>query len=130
MIDIKFTIDRIENGIAYGYLTWNNKGLNSLALSGPHGNGDLPDGLYKFRKYDLNERSPNNHAYCDSLNKCWFQFLQPQFSTNRTELGVHPDGNTLGTLGCIGLLDSDTSPWHQAFSETTEGFLEVHTITI
>lgn len=29
--------------------------------------------------------------------------LEPQFSTRRSDLRIHPDGNNLGTLGCVGL---------------------------
>ncbi len=29
--------------------------------------------------------------------------LNPQFSTNRSLLRIHPDGNNEGTKGCIGL---------------------------
>ena len=29
--------------------------------------------------------------------------LNPQFSTFREDLRIHPDGNSEGTLGCIGL---------------------------
>lgn len=29
--------------------------------------------------------------------------LNPQFDTGRTELRIHPDGNSEGTKGCIGM---------------------------
>ena len=51
----------------------------------------------------------------------WFQVIDPQFSTDRTELGIHPDGNLSGTRGCIGLLESDTSAWYDAFKSVPTG---------
>lgn len=30
-------------------------------------------------------------------------YLDPQFSTRRSHLRIHPDGNKPGTLGCVGL---------------------------
>ena len=32
-----------------------------------------------------------------------FPIIQDGFTTNRTELLIHPDGNNLGTKGCIGI---------------------------
>ena len=37
-------------------------------------------------------------------NDVGFSFnLNPTFSTGRTDLRIHPDGNNEGTLGCIGM---------------------------
>ena len=33
----------------------------------------------------------------------WVAKLIPQFETDRTGLLIHPDGNTEGTQGCIGI---------------------------
>ena len=111
---IVFKIERKENGLAYGKLQWNEMGLESGAVSGPHGNADLPDGLYMAPRSGLIDKNGES-PFCDSLRNCWFQFLQPQFSTSRTELAIHPDGNVSGTAGCIGILDSNTKPWYEAF---------------
>lgn len=35
--------------------------------------------------------------------------LDPQFSTGRSLLRIHPDGNNEGTLGCIGLSGNGTT---------------------
>lgn len=128
---LKFIIERRESNKAYGTLTWTEKGLQSGAISGPYGRQELPDGLYHIMRNDLLDK-PNGSPYCDSLQSCWFQLITPQFSTDRTELGIHPDGNQIGTLGCIGLIDSNTRPWHEAFKAISNGshtILEVIDIT-
>lgn len=42
----------------------------------------------------------NNNGVGFSFN------LNPSFSTGRTDLRIHPDGNNEGTLGCIGMSGS------------------------
>jgi len=32
----------------------------------------------------------------------------PGYASGRTSLGIHPDGNVPGTLGCIGIREEDT----------------------
>lgn len=122
-MSIFFTIERRENGLAYGYVTWKDCSLRSYAVSGPYGNGELPEGLYHIKRSGLMDRSSNEISYCDSLQNCWFQYIEPQFSTSRNELGIHPDGNLEGTLGCIGLLDSDTRLWKEAFESLSLGII-------
>lgn len=48
--------------------------------------------------------------------------LHPQFSTGRSDLRMHPDGNNEGTLGCIGL----TGNAHNLtdFKNTLNGYLQ------
>lgn len=112
---IKFIINRREINKAYGTLSWNEKGLIAGAISGSSATSmELPIGLYHVKRSGLLDK-PGQKAYCDSLQNCWFQFLEPQFSTTRTELGIHPDGNVIGTQGCIGLIDSNTKNWYEAF---------------
>ncbi|MEM9894927.1 MAG: hypothetical protein AAF789_01040 [Bacteroidota bacterium] len=117
---ITFRITRRENGLAYGDLTWPEEGLSTGAVSGPYGRGELPLGLYHVERNKLLDK-PNNDPYCDSLKNCWFQVITPQFSTHRTDLGIHPDGNLQGTLGCIGILDTNTKPWYDAFKSVSSG---------
>ncbi len=112
---IKFVIERREDKKAYGTLSWNEKNLRSGAISGPYGNRELPAGLYHVKRNGLIDKSTGDSAFCDSLFRCWFQLLTPQFSTHRTELGIHPDGGDyIGTRGCIGIIDADTVPWYNA----------------
>ncbi|MGJ1436097.1 MULTISPECIES: hypothetical protein [Sphingobacterium] len=116
---IKFIIEKKQNQNAYGTITWSEKKLKSGAVSGPYGKGELPLGLYHAVGGKL-VKSPKE-GFCDSLKNCWFQLIEPQFSTDRTGLGIHPDGNVSGTQGCIGLLDSDTSAWYAAFKSIPAG---------
>jgi len=111
---ITFNITLANSKESQGRLRWSEKGLDSPAISGPHGNGSLPDGLYLAKHTGFMDRS-GEEPYCDKSKNCWFQFLEPQFSTPRTDLGIHPDGNVRGTAGCIGLLDENCSAWRQAF---------------
>jgi hypothetical protein len=111
---IKFIIERRENQKAYGTIKWPEKNLQSGAVSGPYGRSELPAGLYHASRANLMDK-PGTDGFCDSLKNCWFQLLSPQFSTSRTELGIHPDGNKIGTKGCIGLIDANTKPWYDAF---------------
>ena len=119
-MSITFRIHHIQDGLAYGQLSWPEKGLQTGAFSGPYGRHELPLGLYYAYRSKLLDKN-GEQGYCDSLNNCWMQVLDPQFSTDRNNLGIHPDGNKVGTLGCIGLLDADTSPWFNAFYSLASG---------
>jgi hypothetical protein len=77
--------------------------------SGPHGNGPLPNG-----DYDVNGFSWTSQAGM-KLNdgKQGFKF----FLTDRPDLGrgafrIHPDCNTWGTAGCIGLRRNDGTKYN------------------
>jgi hypothetical protein len=56
--------------------------------------------------------------YRDKSGFGFFVPIYPQFQTNRGKvggrLGIHPDGNKPGTLGCIGITDSNTKNFHNA----------------
>lgn len=127
-MDIRFTISNYADGLAYGTLTWAAKGLTSGAVSGPYGRKELPLGLYHAKRAGLLNK-PGTQGYCDSLNRCWLQALTPQFSTQRDNLAIHPDGNKLGTLGCIGILDADTSAWYDAFFSLPNGTVTTVEVT-
>lgn len=89
-------------------------GLECQAVSGPYGKGELPNGIYQVPRSGLMNKS-GKKGFCDLSGNCWFQYIDPQFPTDRTELGIHPDGNVPGTRGCIGLLEPDTINWYKAF---------------
>lgn len=114
MADIEFLVAKITGKLAEGTLQWTAKGLKTPAVSGPFGNGYLPLGLYEARRNQLLDK-PAGSSYCDPSKRCWMQPLLPQFSTTRTDLGIHPDGGTPGTEGCIGITDKDTKAWYDAF---------------
>jgi uncharacterized protein (TIGR00725 family) len=130
MADIEYSITKITGKKAEGTLKWPAKSLASSAISGPYGNGYLPAGSYlAFRNKMLDK--PSGSSYCDTKNKCWMQPLDPQFSTTRTDLGIHPDGGPAGTEGCIGIEDPDTKKWYDAFygvsgSSSVEVRIEAH----
>ncbi len=81
------------------------------AVSGPWGKGQLPKGEYTLSSPPVlvPPSHPKQSAYCDSVGNCWWQPIEPNFQTGRTELGIHPDGNVPGTAGCIGASDKDTT---------------------
>lgn len=119
-MSITFKIKKFENGLAYGDLIWPEMKLNNLAISGPYGRHELPKGLYHAHRDKLLDKN-GEVAYCDSLQQCWMQVIDPQFSTDRNNLGIHPDGNKSGTLGCIGLFEANTKPWYEAFKSIKKG---------
>lgn len=75
------------------------------AVSGPHGNGRLPEGKYTIEVDRRTGQSTSlGKGYRDRETGLeWFVPLTPHFSTGRTGLGIHPDGNVPGTLGCVGI---------------------------
>lgn len=124
---IKFTIKEIVNvpegtkKRAKGTLEWSEKNLSTPAVSGAYGNGMIEVGEYKARRNFLLDK-PGENTYCDTKNNCWFQLLDPQFDTDRTEIGIHPDGNVVGTKGCIGLdPNTDTKLWYNALFSVKAG---------
>ncbi|MDR2431896.1 MAG: hypothetical protein LBD99_06590 [Candidatus Margulisbacteria bacterium] len=75
------------------------------AVSGGYGKGSLPAGKYSTGKIWMPEQIaalPNAASY-QAFGFGFFLPLIPKFETDRTELGIHPDGGVPGTLGCIGL---------------------------
>src|SRR4051812_15449669 len=100
MADITFEITTRSGLQADGRLKWPDRHLDSSAVSGPFGRGCLPTGIYTASRAQLLDR-PANSPYCDPGNRCWMQLITPTFATDRTDLGIHPDGNVPGTEGCI-----------------------------
>ncbi|WPU91869.1 hypothetical protein SNE25_21365 [Mucilaginibacter sabulilitoris] len=117
---ITFKITRKNGGKAEGVLSWPEKNLSSPAVSGPYGAGFIESGAYRARRNVLLDKD-GIPAYCDPNSKCWFQLLDPQFQTARTDIGIHPDGNVPGTEGCIGITVNDTKPWYDALYSVASG---------
>jgi len=88
------------------------------AISGPWGKGALEPGTYIFPSPPVSvpSNNPNQSAFCDKSGNCWWQPITPTFSTSRSRLGIHPDGNVPGTKGCIGATNSDTSSLKNALT--------------
>jgi len=116
---IKFKITKKSGGKAEGILSWTEKGLSTNVISGPYGNGFIELGIYRASRNFLLDKTED--AYKDPKGNCWFQRLDPQFTTDRTEIGIHPDGNVPGTKGCIGLTIPNTKPWYDAFFSLKTG---------
>ena len=72
------------------------------SISGPWGKGSLPEGMYTASY--LRDRTIASMTDPDGLG--WSVNLDPNFSTDRNLLRIHPDGNTPGTEGCIGIKGS------------------------
>ena len=68
------------------------------AVSGHYGAGSLENGNYIVEKgWRRSEKGYVKHGFGFSFP------LIPTFETKRSDLRIHPDGNTFGTLGCIGI---------------------------
>ena len=98
------------------------------AGSGPWGNGELPPGGYTINggPVPVPSTHPDQASYCDRAGNCWWLPIDPDFSTTRFGLGIHPDGNLPGTAGCIGATDDDTSDLFNALSNSSDPFLIVY----
>jgi RHS repeat-associated protein len=73
------------------------------AVSGPWGNGRLPEGVYNGSNLRQRNGKDNRAMQCLGKDKGWSLDLDPTFQTSRDLLRIHPDGNVPGTEGCIGL---------------------------
>ncbi len=105
-------------------LTWPSKNLSWNAVSGPFGAGALPLGLYDIGRREITGYTNKvDVPYRDKTGMGFFVPIFPKFKTNRGKsggrLGIHPDGNKPGTLGCIGITDSTTKSFHDAIRLTS-----------
>jgi hypothetical protein len=79
------------------------------AYSGSRSLLPLPSGRYlcsNLRRRDKREMARDvEWAEAGMCFPAWSVDLEPLFTTNRTLLRIHPDGNLPGTEGCIGVLD-------------------------
>ncbi len=92
------------------------------ARSGPFGAGALPAGLYTIGRAT---RFMGSRSYRDRAGNTWWCPITPRFSTSRHGLGIHPDGGTPGTEGCIGLTAYDTSSALRALNSASGDTLTV-----
>ena len=71
-------------------------------VGGPYGNGAPQNGEYSVDTPRIRAESGF------TKNRVGFSFnLNPLFETKRKYLRIHPDGNSPGTLGCVGLNASE-----------------------
>lgn len=88
--------------IKRGYLTWN--GRSYRAISGPFKNGTIETGKYRIETKKVVSNIIDKAGFQSSgSNQGWFIPLIPLFDSNRSGLGIHPDGGQKGTEGCIGI---------------------------
>lgn len=104
-------------------LSWPLKELSWSAISGPFGAGALPPGLYDIARREITGYTNKvDTPYRDKTGLGFFVPIYPKFDTNRGKsggrLGIHPDGNVPGTLGCIGISDSNSKNFHDAIRLT------------
>lgn len=105
-------------------LSWPVKKLTWDAVSGPYGLGVLPQGLYDVSRREITDYTSSvDLPYRDQSGKGFFVPIYPQFDTERGKvggrLGIHPDGNTPGTLGCIGISSNNAKSFHDAIKVTS-----------
>ena len=122
MPDITFTINRRELQRAWGILSWPSKNLRANAVSGQSNKPAIPVGLWNAPRRLLLDKV-GQAEFCDptgGLGHCWFQAFDDAHGV--TEVGIHPDGGAPNaTLGCIGILDSNTKGWYDAFYSISSG---------
>lgn len=93
------------------------------AVSGPHGNGRLPNGWYSVTAGDsltstqrdtqksdgtwqngtMSVWNNNDRAQGFSTFKFNLEVTHGTLTGGRTDLRIHPDGNVPGTEGCVGI---------------------------
>jgi len=117
MVDLIFDIKQKK-------LTWSIKKLSWNAVSGPFGAGALPHGLYDISRREITPYTNKvDLPYRDKTGMGFFVPIYPKFSTNRGKtggrLGIHPDGNKPGTLGCIGITNTHAKSFHDAMGQTS-----------
>lgn len=97
--------------LSWGSRTW-------AAVSGPWGHGTLPAGVYYVERKRVTPLSGGIGAgFQDKSGKGFFVPLTPRDDIGRTGLGIHPDGGSPGTEGCIGITQ-DSASFYEALSKT------------
>ncbi len=87
--------------VSEGVLTLDQDTFRSI--SGGGGRGALPAGKYKLMPaYQLAPTHDHYDSYCRE-GLAFFAPIIAMFPSDRTDLGVHPDGAQNGTNGCVGL---------------------------
>jgi RHS repeat-associated protein len=87
---------------------------NYSAVSGPYGNGALPEGVYTVS--NLRSRTAKGMV-CPGETEGYSLDLNPEFETDRTDLRIHPDEPPPGTMGCIGIDCSVSKDFRDQVSE-------------
>ena len=91
-------INKLKTDLAIGdFIAYRNGKVvfKHPAKSGGWGKGPMPYGEYRI-EYVVSKKEDSYTLF----GMGWFAYLNPQFKTDRTELGIHPDGNVEGSFGC------------------------------
>ena len=103
-------------------LTWLD-GEAFKTISGGGGKGPLPFGEYNITSsYTIRPSHPNYAAYLRE-GVAFFALLTPLFKSDRTDIGVHPDGGVPGTKGCLGLIEKPLRAYRILSAIPKEGVL-------
>ena len=114
-------LDEIVYSLSAHTIVWRDDAGNVMAtyngISGPYGNGPLPSGYYVGS--NLRSRTAAGMV-CNRGTDSTVGFsldLDPQFSTERTLLRIHPDEEPDGTAGCIGISCGDAQDLYSALGD-------------
>jgi len=112
------TTEGVQGPRAKGTLSFGEKTYS--VVTGGYGKGFLPKGSYTVHPKHVVEKNLDLSMKTGTTE--FFIPITPDFHTERGttkpgqegSLGIHPDGNVLGTEGCIGLpADDAASFWRQ-----------------
>ena len=111
-------MDRLIFHKVSGKLNWGN--LNYNATAGPYGKASLPSGDYEIN-VEENIPNPSKFGFKDKLTgEAWFIPLASDFESGKTLRGIHPDGGSNGTIGCIGIRGTDADKFWKRWNQTAE----------
>lgn len=85
------------------------------AVSGPHGKGVLPTGNYTVGNPNgdkLHKGLPDGFNMSTGLGYFIPLYAPKSLLNGRKGFGIHPDGGTAGTKGCIGIKENALSFWN------------------
>ena len=101
---IEGTMENSKMGNGLLYLKENDDIILSITMvAGGFGSGAPQNGEYTVDTY-RDRRKDKDYNPGMNIHGVGFSFnLNPQFKTERSLLRIHPDGNSKGTLGCIGV---------------------------
>lgn len=104
-IVIEGTMETKLIGSGYMYIKEDDVVISTISINaGGFGSGAPQNGNYTVSHY-RNRRKGYEYHKGMNLEDVGFSFnLDPKFRTKRSLLRIHPDGNSRGTLGCIGVV--------------------------
>ena len=127
---IVFTIKELIRRKAVGEFTIlgedNAQMFTHLATSGSSRTYDhLPLGEYEVKWIDKREHcSADTRKPFELFGFAWFAYIEPQFETERSELGIHCDGGLPGSAGCITLPFQDLETNKACYELLAKGLKE------